>query len=97
MFDDLKHGKAIKLDEVGNRNEICKTLNKIPSACKPHGYKIVFDEPCIHIFNAVFNVFFQQTADALMLESSLLLFKCIMNPLARKEQLKFYKTILIAH
>ena len=54
-FFDLKTAKPITLETVGERGVICMALNKIPCAMKPHSYRIVFDEPAIHIFNAQFN------------------------------------------
>lgn len=54
-FYDLKNAKKITLEEVGERSVICMALNKIPCAMKPHSYRIVFDEPNIHVFNDGFD------------------------------------------
>lgn len=56
-FYDLKAGKAITPDTVGDRSVICMALNKIPCACKPHAYRIVFDEPQIHIYTTLYDMY----------------------------------------
>lgn len=50
QFFDKKNGKKITYDDAGERLDICKCLDMIPCSVKPHCYKILFDEPSIHIF-----------------------------------------------
>jgi len=50
-FYDLKLNKPITEETSGERDLLCKALAKIPCAMKPHSYRILFDEPQIHVFN----------------------------------------------
>ena len=50
-FWDLKENKPIFEGQANNRETLCLTLMKIPCAMKPHSYRILFDEPQIHIYN----------------------------------------------
>ena len=50
-FYDLKEQKVITEETAGERADICMVINKIPCAMKPHAYRIVFDEPRIHVYD----------------------------------------------
>ena len=51
-FYDFKEKKPITEETAGERADICMAINKIPCAMKPHAYRIVFDEPLIHVYDA---------------------------------------------
>ncbi|EAY10559.1 hypothetical protein TVAG_184610 [Trichomonas vaginalis G3] len=53
-FYDMKVNDTIKFEAVGDRKTICTGMNKIPCVMKPHSYRIIFDEPNIHIYCADF-------------------------------------------
>ncbi|EAY16993.1 hypothetical protein TVAG_281100 [Trichomonas vaginalis G3] len=40
----------MKIDNVGEREDICLGLHKIPCVMKPHNFRILFQEPNIHVF-----------------------------------------------
>jgi len=50
-FYDSKANKPITEEDVGERDLVCAAIAKIPCAMKPHAYRILFDEPKIHIYN----------------------------------------------
>lgn len=50
QFYDKKNDKKITFDDAGERLDVCTCIDKIPCAVKPHCYKILFDEPYLHIY-----------------------------------------------
>ena len=50
-FFDLKQNIPITEESAGERMDACQAAAKIPCAMKPHAYRVIFDEPLIHIYD----------------------------------------------